>query len=161
VVNLGYLPGGTTSLLEFARRPASAAPLAFDGSSVWNGPALQGIQNIQSFALVLVLTDSAETGRAWVEQVQPLLGATPLSMVASAQAGPMLLPYHEAGQIAGLVNGFLGGAMYEQRSGRVNLANVYWNSYQSGYLAGILMLILGGIISAVLNAARKPRRPKA
>jgi len=161
VANLGYLPGGTTSLLEFANRPASAAPLGFDGSPVWGGAALSGVRSVQDFALVLVLTDSAENGRAWVEQVQPLLGATPLSMVASVQAGPMLLPYQKSGQITGLVSGLIGGAMYEQRSGRVNLANIYWNSYQTGYLAGIILLILGGIISAGLTAARKPRRSRA
>lgn len=161
VGNLSYLPGGTTSLLEFAKNPSRAAPLAYDGSPAWDTPALTGIAEISDFSLVLVLTDSAETGRAWVEQVQPLLKDTPLSMVASAQAGPMLLPYHASGQITGLLSGFLGGAMYEQRSGRINLANVYWNSYQSGYLAGILLLILGGIISAVLTAGRKPRKKKA
>jgi hypothetical protein len=158
--NLGYLPGGTTSLLEFARSPYRAAPQTYDGQMVWTGPALAGISAIQNFSLVLVLTDSAETGRAWVEQVQPLLGDTPLSMVASAQAGPMLLPYHGSGQITGLVTGYIGGVMYEQQLGSIAMASLYWSSYQWGFLAGILMLIVGGIISALLTAANKPRKAR-
>ena len=89
-MNLSYLAGGTSSLLEFANRPRSAAPVALDtsvtGQLPWQRPALQGINSLQDFALVIVLTDSAETGRAWVEQVQPMLGSTPLTMVTSAQA---------------------------------------------------------------------------
>jgi len=116
---------------------------------------------IKNYALVVVLTDSTETGRAWVEQVQPLLGTVPLTIVASAQAGPLLMPYYDSGQIKGLLSGFLGGAMYEQLSGRVNLANTFWNSYQTGYVAGILMLIVGGVISAGLTVVRKPRKAKS
>ena len=160
-VNLGYLAGGTTSLLEFSERPINAAPLDYQGFEVWNRPALRGIMTIKNYALVVVLTDSTETGRAWVEQVQPLLGTVPLTIVASAQAGPLLMPYYDSGQIKGLLSGFLGGAMYEQLSGRVNLANTFWNSYQTGYVAGILMLIVGGVISAGLTVVRKPRKAKS
>ena len=160
VVNLGYLPGGTTSLLEFAQRPFNAAPLDYLGYKAWDRPALKGIQTIRNFALVVVLTDSVETGRAWVEQVDPLMGAVPLAMVASAQAGPLLLPYFDSGQITGLLSGFMGGVMYEQHSGRVNLANTLWSSYQTGMMAGIAMLIIGGVISAGINVTRKPRKGK-
>jgi hypothetical protein len=82
-------------------------------------------------------------------------------MVASAQAGPMLMPYHQSGQITGLLTGLIGGTMYEQLSGGTKVAILNWNSYQSGYVAGILMLIIGGFISAGLNATRKPRKTKA
>ncbi len=161
LVNLGYLPGGTTSLLEFSDRPFYAAPLDYQGYKVWGEhPALKDVKTIRDFALVLVLTDSAETGRAWVEQVSPRLGSVPLAMVASAQAGPLLLPYVNSGQVTGMLSGLTGGAMYEQKTDRVNLANLSWNSYQSGMLAGILMLVIGGVISAGINVARKPRAKK-
>lgn len=159
-VNLGYLPGGATSLLEFAQRPSVAAPMDQNGSPAWENPVLQGIQTIQDFKMVLVLTDSVETGRAWVEQVQPVLGSVPLTMVSSAQAGPLLQPYLDAGQIKGLVNGLMGGAMYEQRYGKLNLANKDWNAYQLGYAAGIIMLILGSAFSALRRVAQKPKKAR-
>ncbi len=162
-VNLGYLPGGTTSLLEFAQDPKRATPYASDtplsGMPAWDHAAVQGVNSLQDFALVIVLTDSPETGRAWIEQVLPVLGSVPLTMVTSAQAGPMLQPYFDSAQIQGMVVGLQGGAMYEQKSGRVSLANRFWGSYQTGILAGVLLLILGGIISGVLGMSnRKPAK---
>ncbi len=160
-VNLGYLPGGTTSLLEFAHNPQGATPSSLDtplsGIAAWQHSAVLGISSLRDYALVIVLTDSPETGRAWVEQVQPVLGDVPLSMVTSAQAGPMLQPYFDSGQVLGMSVGLQGGALYEQRSGRVNLANRFWGAYQSGSLAGLFLLLIGGIISAVLGlSGRKP-----
>ena len=113
----------------------------------WDHSAVLGVNSLQDFALVIVLTDSPETGRAWIEQVQPVLGSVPLTMITSAQAGPLLQPYYDSGQIQGMAVGLQGGAMYEQRSGRVNLANRFWGSYQTGLLAGLLLLVIGGIIS--------------
>lgn len=160
-VNLGYLPGGTTSLLEFAHNPQGAAPAALDtpltGLPAWDHLAAQGLSGLADFAMVIVLTDSPETGRAWIEQVQPVLSGVPLSMVTSAQAGPLLLPYYDSGQVQGMTSGLQGGVLYEQKSGRVNLANRFWGTFQSGSLAGFLLLVIGGIISAVLGSpGRKP-----
>ena len=103
----------------------------------------------------------AETGRAWIEQVKPQMGGVPLAMVASAQAGPLLLPYLDSGQLNGLSVGLMGGAMYEQKSGRINLANQYWGSFQSGSLAGLLLLIVGGVFSVIFSIAGWTRKRKA
>ena len=163
-VNLGYLPGGTTSLLEFAHNPRSAAPSALDtplnGVPAWEHPAAAGLQSLQDFALILVLTDSPETGRAWIEQVQPTLQGVPLSMVTSAQAGPLLQPYFDSGQLQGLSVGLQGGAFYEQKSGRVNLANRFWGAYQSAALVGLILLAIGGTVSALLGSASRKPKPK-
>lgn len=163
-VNLGYLPGGTTSLLEFAHNPRSAAPSALDtplnGIPAWEHPAAVSLQSLQDFALILVLTDSPETGRAWIEQVQPTLQSVPLSMVTSAQAGPLLQPYFDSGQIQGLSVGLQGGAFYEQKSGRVNLANRFWGAYQSAALVGLILLAIGGTVSALLGSTSRKSKPK-
>lgn len=164
-VNLGYLPGGTTSLLEFAQNPRRATPYATDtplsGLMAWDHAAVSGIGTLQDFNLVVVLTDSPETGRAWIEQVQPVLGSVPLMMVTSAQAGPMLQPYFDSAQIQGMVVGLQGGAMYEQMTGRVNLANRFYGAYQSGILVGLLLLILGGIISGVMGFSSQKTAQKS
>lgn len=149
-VNLGYIPGGSISLLEFARQPQLAAPVTLFGEPAWQNPILSNIQGLQDFAEIIVLTDSPENGRAWVEQVQPALGGVPLLMVASAQAAPMLQPYVQSGQINGMVSGLLGGLMYGQQSGLPNnpILNVF-SSYQIGVLLAFGLVLAGGLISGI------------
>ena len=146
-INLGYLPGDMISLLEFARQPAFAAPAALNGEYAWDKPILQGVTNMQDFAQVIVITDTAETGRAWVEQVQPLMGETPLMMVTSAQAGPMMAPFVESNQIDGMVSGLLGGVMYAQRTQQETPATSYLASYQIGTLLAFGLTLVGAVIS--------------
>jgi hypothetical protein len=160
-LNLGYMAGGTTSLLEFARNPRAAAPVALSGETAWDRPVVADISKLTDFALVIVMTDTAETGRAWIEQVKREMGGVPLTMVTSAQAEPLLLPYLDSDQIQGITSGLAGGAMYEQKSGRMNLANQFWGSYQSGSLAGVLLLVVGGVFSVILTVTGQSRKKKA
>ena len=85
-----------------------------DGQQAWQLPPLQGVQKLSDFAAILILTDNADSGRAWIEQTGSAIGNTPLLMVISAQAEPMLLPYYDSGQIKGLVTGLAGGEAYAQ-----------------------------------------------
>ena len=164
-VNLGYLAGGTTSLLEFAQNPRRAAPSALDtaltGVGAWDRPAAQGVKGIQDFVLVIVLTDSPEVGRAWVEQVQPLLGSVPLMMIASAQAEPMLAPYLGSAQVQGLVSGLRGGAGYERLMSAGGEATRFWGAYQSGVLMALVLFLFGIAISALSGRGGRSRRRKA
>jgi hypothetical protein len=109
VTNLGFLAGGIISLKEFSLAPQAAARYGMDwvktGQNAWQHPALEGIQHITDFSLVLVLTDSGDTGRMWIEQVQPSLGDVPMMMITTAQSAPILSPYLAGGQIDGLISG--------------------------------------------------------
>jgi hypothetical protein len=134
---------------------------ALTGNSAWDRPVVSDINHITDFALVIVLTDTGETGRAWIEQVKQEMGSVPLTMVTSAQAGPLLQPYLASGQIQGITSGLAGGAMYEQKSGRMNLANQFWGSFQSGSLAGVLLLVVGGVFSVILKTTGQARKKKA
>ncbi len=164
-VNLGYLAGGTTSLLEFAQNPRRAAPSALDtaltGVGAWDRPAAQGVNGIQDFGLVIVLTDSPEVGRAWVEQVQPLLGSVPLMMITSAQAEPMLAPYLGSAQVQGLVSGLRGGAGYERLMSAGGEATRFWGAYQSGVLMALVLFLFGIAISALSGRGGRSGRRKA
>lgn len=157
-VNLGYLPGGIISLLGFARQPQMTAPVSISGEvTAWDNAILSGIDHIQGFSQVIVLTDSAETGRSWVEQVEVQLhDETPFFMIASAQAAPMLLPYVESGQVDGMVSGVMGGVMYGQLNGQVDgsLA-ARWPSYQIGVLLAFLLVLGGGLFSGFLALVKR------
>jgi hypothetical protein len=159
VINLGYLPGGLTSLQEFASQPQLATRYGFASdpdTSAWSQAQLQGVESLRSFAAVVVLTDSGDTGRAWVEQVQPLLGEVPLYMVSTAQAAPMLRPYADGGQVKGLIAGLDGGVIYQQLA-QGSTGNLFaWGAYRSGLFLGIVFILLGILLKIMLTAL--PRR---
>jgi hypothetical protein len=116
VTNLGFLAGGVISLKEFSLAPQTATRYGMDwvrtGQPAWQHPALQEIQQITDFSLVLVMTDSGDTGRMWIEQVRPHLGNVPLMMITTAQAAPILHPYLAGGQLNGLISGLSGGRSF-------------------------------------------------
>lgn len=156
VVNLGYLPGGTISLLEFAHQPVLAAPTDLAGQNPWGGTVLKDVSGMAGFSQVVVITDSGETGRAWVEQVQPWIGDVPLLMVTSAQAAPLMTPYVESNQVAGMVSGLLGGAMYAQLTGQSDSpASGYLAAYQIGIALAFVLVLVGGLITGISSLFKR------
>jgi hypothetical protein len=158
--NLGFIPGGTAGLLGLAEAPRRILPFGMAGNFAWQAAALQPIEQLNQFALVAVLTEDPETARAWVEQVSSFLGQTPLLMVVSAQAEPVVRPYYESRpqQVQGLVSGLAGGAAYENLQARPGLARKYWDAFGLGLVLAAALIIIGGIASAIssLLANRKP-----
>lgn len=153
-VNLGYLAGGATSLQEYALNPKQAAAYALDstitGVKAWDSQALLGVNSLQDFACIIVLTDNSETGRAWVEQVQTLLPNTPMLMVTSAQAAPVIQPYYESLQVKGMVAGLAGGMTYEQLRQASGAAHAYWGAFQVGLLTAMFFILIGILFQGIL-----------
>jgi hypothetical protein len=149
-VNLGYLAGGPASILYFAGSPADAMPDTVNGDPAWATPPLQGVLHLSDFAAVIILTDNADTGRNWIEQSSQYLGKTPMMMVISAQAEPMIRPYFDSGQLKGLVSGLLDAKIYEQSYNRPGLAYHYWDSFSIGMLVAELLIVIGATWSAVV-----------
>lgn len=160
ITNLGYLPGGMTSLQEFSQNPRNAAP-GYSGSPGWNATWLQQVSKAADFGAVIVLADSVETSRAWIEQVQPGLGDTPLLVVSSAQAAPLLAPYFESGQVGGLVAGLAGGAAFDLAAGGSSTSSD-WSAYQIGILTAMSFLIAGALLQSIsgMFSSTKPGRKR-
>jgi hypothetical protein len=152
-VNLGYLAGGPAGVQYFANSPTKAAQYTLDGLPAWTLPPLQGIRVLSDFAAVIVLTDNADSGRVWIEQAGSMIGNSPMLMVISAQAEPMILPYYDSGQIKGLVTGLAGGEAYSQTfirpDSRPGLTEKYWDSFGVGILVTEILIIAGAIWSAI------------
>jgi len=148
-IDLGYLPGGLAGIYDFARNPNAVMPLDVDGSPAWQAAPVQGITHFSDFASVILLTDSAETGRVWIEQAGPMRGTSSLVVISSSQAGPMLMPYFASGQINGLVNGLNDAAKVEQANGQAGLAGRYWDAYSVGLLLAAGLILLGGLWNIV------------
>ena len=150
-VNLGYLAGGPAGILYLADSIKDAMPVSLDGKSAWDTGLLQGIQGLDSFAAVIILTDNADTGRNWIEQAGPRLGNTPMLMIISAQAEPMIQPYFDSGQLKGLVSGLSDAKIYEQPHNRTGLAYHYWNSFSVGMLVAELLIAAAAILGVMLD----------
>jgi hypothetical protein len=152
-VNLGYLAGGPAGVQYFANFPSEAAQVTLDGQPAWTLPPLQGVRVLSDFAAVIVLTDNADSGRVWIEQAGSTIGNSPMLMVISAQAEPMILPYYDSGQIKGLVTGLAGGEAYAQTfirpDSRTGLTERYWDSFSVGTLVTEILIIVGAIWSAI------------
>ena len=148
-IDLGYLPGGLAGVYDFAQNPSAVMPLGADGSQVWQTVPLKGVTRFSDFAAIILLTDSAEAGRVWIEQAGPLRGNASLVIVSSSQAGPMLMPYVASGQINGLVNGLNDASKVEQANGQPGSARLYWDAYSVGLLLAAAMIILGGLWNLV------------
>ena len=152
-VNLGFLPGSVTGIRAFTINPSRIMPLDVSLNLAWErqGSPLQGITSISQFAALIVITDSLETARAWIEQTTPLRAVTPfpLVVISSAQAAPMIQPYYESGQVNGIVSGLHGGAIFEvNNANRPGIARAYWDAYSTGMLLAMMVMLGGGSWSA-------------
>ncbi len=166
--NLGYLPGGVSGLLQLATDPRVAITHRLtDGSDIWAQTAFANIFRVRDFAAVVVLADDPDAARAWVEQVQPALvdpisgRTTPLLVVSSVQAEPLLWPYvqNEPSQIQGLVAGLRGGAYYEASIRELRVRR-YWDAYAAGLLVMAASLLIGGGLGLSRNLAGGLKRNK-
>ena len=149
VVDLGYFPGGAIAVQDLGNSFSNTVPLTADLVATSSQELLKNIQNMADFGAIIVITDKAETARVWIEQLQPTLGGTPLLMVTSAQASPLIQPYYQSGQVSGIVSGMAGGLVYERIMGSTGEAGRNQTSLQ---LLSVLMAVLvlsGGFISLV------------
>ncbi len=96
-------------------------------------------------------------GRAWVEQVAPFFGETPLLMITSAQAAPLLQPYVASGQVDGLIAGLLGGSYFAVPQEETYVSPGYWNAFYAGVRIAIVILVLGAILQGILSLVKGPK----
>jgi hypothetical protein len=149
--NLGYLPGGAAGVLAFSGDPLTTKPLTTTGANARTTEVLQGVEKLSNFNAIILLTDNVGTARIWIEQTESERGETPLLVISSAQSGPMILPYYQSGQVAGMVTGLDGSAPIEQwsNSGRPGIVRRYWDAYGFGLLTAVVMITLGSLWSLI------------
>ncbi len=155
-LNLGYLPGGTAGLFAFAQNPRLVFTHAAGHTRLWETPFLNTVHQMNDFAMVVVITEDADTARAWIEQVRPTLGDhTPLIALISAQAEPMIEPYYETAshQVAGVVTGMAGSLAYSAARGQQPNAPLrgQWSSYSYVVLFAALMVAAAGLYNLALG----------
>lgn len=152
--NLGYIPGGTMGLVGLALSPKSVLPYSLDGIKVWASAPLDAISTINDFSAVIVLTNDPDTARSWIEQVGPTLkiDGTPLLIITSSQAEPLIRPYYEANpsQVQGMVTSLAGGLAYGLSVGN-SQQNGEWDAFSISITASVLIILIGSISRAALK----------
>jgi len=158
-INLGYLPGESAGLLSFVIAPKKIIPLAFDGSNAWGSPPLLRVNSINDFEMILVITDDPDTAKIWIEQVGTILKDTPLNMVISAQAEPLIQPYFRSSPqlVKGYVSGIIDSMNYEQLLDRPNLATTAWLPFNLGIIITVGTIFIGGLANGVLSLFSRHR----
>lgn len=157
ILHLGYLSGGPSAVQLFAAAPRQAIlkgfmlPADLQSTSAWNSPILSNVNRLSDFGMVAVIAAGTDTARTWAEQAHPWLGNTPLVMVLSQGAEPMIRPYFESlnPQVNGILSGLPTALAYEELNGRRGLAFDRWNGFGAGSLAVELVLMVGMVYGAV------------
>jgi len=153
IVHLGYLSGGPTAVQLFAVNPREAVLKGFAlpeeaqqaGLSAWDSPVLDNVEALSDFGMVAVITADSESARVWAEQARPNMGDTPLVVVLSAGAEPLVRPYFESDnpKVGGILSGLPAAAAYELRNGRPGLAQERWDAFGAAMLAAEIVLLVG------------------
>jgi hypothetical protein len=157
-LHLGYLSGGPTAVQLFAIAPREAIltgfllPEGLDRASVWQSPLVKDVQHLSDFGAVVVITAGTETARNWAEQTHPWIGKTPLIMVLSAGAEPLVRPYFEATtdqRVQGILTGLPSALAYQQMNGQALTVESRWDGFGSMMFAVETILIAGAVYGVV------------
>jgi len=153
--NLGYIPGGTMGLLGLATSPRNLLPYSLQIESVWAEAPLNAIGSIKDFSAVILITNDPDTARIWIEQIGPQLqeAGTPLLIVTSSQAEPLIRPYYEStpAQVQGMIAGLVGGVAYGRTVGNIQ-QNGIWDAFSVGITVSVLIILIGSIANVVVKS---------
>ncbi len=150
-----YLPGGSSILALIAQDPASAL-IGMEPDTL--------PPDTNAFAatpdLAVVFGAQADDVQHWLEQVQPLNGA-PVVAVVAAGADPVVRPYLDSGQLAGLVSGFDGAYSYRElldeqdRSSSARQLNMQLVLQDWGHFVFFLLIVFGNFAAVIRRSEEK------
>lgn len=138
IVDLGYFPIGAYGAFDLGMGFSANWMLAGLPESAKNLPE-------DGFDGILILADTYEGARAWIEQLTILIPDTPINLLVTDQAMPMLMPYFDSGQIMGMVSGLNGSAILETELSNGSQAGTRWWAYQVGLFLLIGVMVVGAI----------------
>jgi hypothetical protein len=96
---------------------------------------------------LLILSDNFEGAQTWIEQLSARSPETPLGVLVTSQAAPLLQPYFDSGQVVGGVSGFSDAVALTGETGDSAEVLPRWRAYQVGGLILIAALLLGAVFT--------------
>jgi hypothetical protein len=140
VADLGYFPIGSFGAYGLANQITQAR----------NQPEFAINLSVEPFDNILIIGDDYEGVMAWIEQIHSLNPEMPILLLLSDQAGPLLQPYWESGQVQGMISGISDSVNLGVES---NESPNRWLAYQVGTVLMILMLLIGMSLPGSRNSA--------
>jgi hypothetical protein len=98
---------------------------------------------MDDFAGIILLSDTFEGARVWIDQISALMPGTPLNLILAAQAGPMLKPYYDSGQVIGMIAGLGEARNFAAAQGESGAILLRWRAYQTGMLLMVTLIVTG------------------
>jgi hypothetical protein len=133
-----YLPGSYLSLISWAMNPA----ISDDGDNPTQ------VKDLRSFQLVLLVSDSSDNVRGWLEQIAPWIERLNFAAVTTQMEAPVLSPYFDSGQLVGYAASIADGNTSSQPT-------FSYRAYRVGLLLMLVMLLLGMISKGEADAIRR------
>lgn len=154
-VNLGYIPGQAAAPSELASDLRALVPQDYrQRKSLGELPATQDVTGIQDVSLIIEFAAQQRTLQWWIEQVGSQYQIEIMAAV-SAAVEPTATPYHNSGQLVGLISGLPSAAQYEMKTNKwPSLAIASVDAQSVAHLAIVALIALGSLVSLV-GARRK------
>ena len=141
-VKIDFIPGG---LLGYLTLTAGTSPDW--GTTPIERVVSGGTKLLDETNLVMLISDSPDFVRNWLEQISPWHPDLPTLAISTSLSEAMILPYFESGQLSGFIAGHPGGVGQNQQANQ--------RAWQVGMLIMMVVLILGMITKAEADAAVK------
>ncbi|MCD4690690.1 hypothetical protein K8S17_04440 [bacterium] len=156
-VNLGYMAGGTVTLLGMGASIPITFPSDYGGTPVDEIPLMQEVENFDDIAFVMEVSAGTPGTREWVQQVQGRFRVM-LGSGTTAVGAPNFYPYVQSGQLVGLLGGLKGAAEYEILVGAPADATSGMDAQSVVHALIVVFIILGNI---AYFASRRAERAEA
>ena len=149
-VNLGYIPGQAAAPSELASNLRALVPQDYrQGKSLDELPAMQEVNGIQNVSLIIEFAAQQRTLQWWIEQVGSQYQVGIMAAV-SASVEPTATPYHNSGQLVGLISGLPSAAQYEMQTSKwPSLAIASVDAQSVAHLTMVALIVLGTLASLV------------
>ncbi len=149
VLAMAYWPGGPAALPAMASNGGTDVANE-NGGNPASGSGVRGQLRASDYNLHLIVTDQALDVVHWLELVSPAT-QVPVLAVTSAAAAPLLGPYLETGQLAGVVSGIgdahhlaepLAGSAAED----LTRHTLVMSRFQSWLSIALVLVVLGALL---------------
>jgi len=152
-VNLGYMAGGTVTLLGMGASIPNTFPQDYHQTPVRDIPLMREVENFDDIALVMNISSGTPGTREWVQQVQSRYRVR-LASGTTAVAAPPFYPYVQSGQLVGLLGGLKGAAEYEGLVGATGDATRGMDAQSIVHALIVFFILLGNVVYLMERRAR-------
>jgi hypothetical protein len=154
-VNLGYIAGGETAISAFAKNIHEAFSNDREGNNLSDIPIMNEIKSASDASLMIQFGTGTPGVPEVVRQIVSVYGTEFVAGMNSVSVAGNI-PYYNAGQVKGYLNGLRGAAEYEMMLNEPGKATASMDSLSFSHLT-IIMFILIGNIAYFTNPDKKKR----